>query len=86
MKGEFVGVVYNVQDSEGWMEVKDHFVLSGAATTRQSFSYRDEFRTLDAARRLQKRVMVSSLETIPPLLEFLQSKLLFQILGIIVAM
>ncbi|GMY08285.1 birch protein [Fagus crenata] len=47
------------RDSEGWMEVKDHFVLSGAATTRQSFSYRDEFRTLDAARQLQKRVMAN---------------------------
>lgn len=44
MKGKFVSVVYNVQDSEGWMLVKDHSVLSGAATTRQSFSYRDDFR------------------------------------------
>uniref|UniRef100_A0A2N9ITB4 Peptide N-acetyl-beta-D-glucosaminyl asparaginase amidase A N-terminal domain-containing protein n=1 Tax=Fagus sylvatica TaxID=28930 RepID=A0A2N9ITB4_FAGSY len=31
-------------DSDGWMLVKDHSVLSGAATTRQSFSYRDDFR------------------------------------------
>ncbi|GMY08284.1 peptide-N4-(N-acetyl-beta-glucosaminyl) asparagine amidase A [Fagus crenata] len=44
MQGKFVSVVYNVQDSEGWMLVKDHSVLSGAATTRQSFSYRDDFR------------------------------------------
>jgi hypothetical protein len=44
MQGKFVSVVYNVQDSDGWMLVKDHSVLSGAATTRQSFSYRDDFR------------------------------------------
>ncbi|KAF8009732.1 hypothetical protein BT93_J0657 [Corymbia citriodora subsp. variegata] len=33
----------NVQDSTGWMEVKDHNVLSGKADTKQSYSYRDEF-------------------------------------------
>ena len=40
----FVSIVHNVQDSEGWMMVKDHSVLSGAATTKQSLSYRDDFR------------------------------------------
>ncbi|KAJ0102605.1 hypothetical protein Patl1_06666 [Pistacia atlantica] len=29
--------------SGGWMEVKDHSVLSGEANTEQSYSYRDEF-------------------------------------------
>ena len=43
-QGEHVSIVYNVQDSEGWMMVKDHSVLSGAATTKQSFSYRGDFR------------------------------------------
>ncbi|XAR71905.1 Peptide-N(4)-(N-acetyl-beta-glucosaminyl)asparagine amidase [Bertholletia excelsa] len=35
--------LYNVQDSRGWMEVKDHSVLAGSAGTNQSFSSRDEF-------------------------------------------
>lgn len=33
--------VYNGQDSEGWMEVEDHSVLSGKAKTKQSFTYRE---------------------------------------------
>lgn len=42
-QGDSASVVYNVQDSRGWMEVEDHSVLSGAAITRQSFSYRNVF-------------------------------------------
>lgn len=40
--GEFSSSVHNRQDSDGWMLVKDHEVLNGTATTRQSYSYRDE--------------------------------------------
>ncbi|KAK9284081.1 hypothetical protein L1049_012341 [Liquidambar formosana] len=39
--GEFWGSIYNRQDSNGWMEVKDHSVLAGEANTRQRFGYRD---------------------------------------------
>jgi len=42
-QGDSASVVYNMQDSRGWMEVEDHSVLSGAAMTRQSFSYRNAF-------------------------------------------
>lgn len=42
--GDIESVVHNVQNSGGWMEVRDHSVLSGAAVTRQSFRYRDGFR------------------------------------------
>ncbi|CAA7031974.1 unnamed protein product [Microthlaspi erraticum] len=41
--GEALTELYNRQDSEGWMQVEDHNVLAGEATTRQSFSYVDEF-------------------------------------------
>lgn len=41
--GELSRSVYNSQDSNGWMEVKDHDVLSGEASTLQSFSYKDVF-------------------------------------------
>ncbi|XP_010558063.1 PREDICTED: peptide-N4-(N-acetyl-beta-glucosaminyl)asparagine amidase A [Tarenaya hassleriana] len=34
--------VHNSQDSDGWMEVEDHSVLSGEASTRQSFSFMDD--------------------------------------------
>ncbi|KAF7830918.1 peptide-N4-(N-acetyl-beta-glucosaminyl)asparagine amidase A [Senna tora] len=39
----FSNSVNNRQDSGGWMEVKDHSVLSGEATTRQNYSYNDRF-------------------------------------------
>ncbi|XP_031248438.1 peptide-N4-(N-acetyl-beta-glucosaminyl)asparagine amidase A-like [Pistacia vera] len=41
--GKTRSTVYNSQISGGWMEVKDHSVLSGEANTEQSYSYRDEF-------------------------------------------
>ncbi|KAL5568825.1 hypothetical protein UlMin_025400 [Ulmus minor] len=45
--------VHNTQDSGGWMEVKDHSVISGYANTRQTFGYSDGFgcylRTVDAS-------------------------------------
>ncbi|XP_030540354.1 peptide-N4-(N-acetyl-beta-glucosaminyl)asparagine amidase A [Rhodamnia argentea] len=41
--GDLRSSVRNVQDSRGWMEVKDHNVLSGTAGTKQSYSFRDEF-------------------------------------------
>ncbi|XP_030449792.1 peptide-N4-(N-acetyl-beta-glucosaminyl)asparagine amidase A [Syzygium oleosum] len=41
--GDSTSSVRNVQDSRGWMEVRDHNVLSGTADTRQVYSYRDEF-------------------------------------------
>uniref|UniRef100_A0A2N9GRW0 Reverse transcriptase Ty1/copia-type domain-containing protein n=1 Tax=Fagus sylvatica TaxID=28930 RepID=A0A2N9GRW0_FAGSY len=41
---DLVSKLKMASDSEGWMLVKDHSVLSGAATTRQSISYRDDFR------------------------------------------
>ncbi|CAA7026803.1 unnamed protein product [Microthlaspi erraticum] len=34
--------LYKRHDSEGWMQVEDHNVLAGEASTRQSFSYVDE--------------------------------------------
>lgn len=40
--GAFLSLVNNRQDSDGWMLVKDHNVLNGTASTRQSYSYRDE--------------------------------------------
>ncbi|XP_040986528.1 peptide-N4-(N-acetyl-beta-glucosaminyl)asparagine amidase A [Juglans microcarpa x Juglans regia] len=42
--GDFSSLVYYSQDSRGWMEVRDHSVLSGSALTRQRFSYRDLFK------------------------------------------
>ncbi|CAA0400833.1 putative peptide-N(4)-(N-acetyl-beta-glucosaminyl)asparagine amidase [Arabidopsis thaliana] len=51
--GEALIQVYSRQDSEGWMEVEDHNVLAGEASTKQSLSYIDEFscysRTIVAA-------------------------------------
>ncbi|XP_010031176.2 peptide-N4-(N-acetyl-beta-glucosaminyl)asparagine amidase A [Eucalyptus grandis] len=41
--GDQSGSVRNSQDSRGWMEVKDHDVLSGTAETKQSYNYADEF-------------------------------------------
>ncbi|XP_044508506.1 peptide-N4-(N-acetyl-beta-glucosaminyl)asparagine amidase A [Mangifera indica] len=41
--GKTRSTVYNTQISWGWMEVKDHSVLSGEANTEQSYNYRDEF-------------------------------------------
>ncbi|XP_010491079.1 PREDICTED: peptide-N4-(N-acetyl-beta-glucosaminyl)asparagine amidase A-like [Camelina sativa] len=41
--GEALTQVFNRQDSEGWMEVEDHNVLAGEASTRQRLSYIDEF-------------------------------------------
>ncbi|KAI6670177.1 hypothetical protein NL676_005062 [Syzygium grande] len=41
--GDSSSTVRNVQDSRGWMEVRDHNVLSGTADTKQAYSYRDEF-------------------------------------------
>lgn len=41
--GDFSTTLHNKQNSSGWMEVKDHSVLSGEAETEQSYSYRDEF-------------------------------------------
>ncbi|CAL0317622.1 unnamed protein product [Lupinus luteus] len=41
--GWFSHLVSNVQDSNGWMEVEDHNVLSGEATTKQNYSYIDGF-------------------------------------------
>ncbi|KAF5736545.1 peptide-N4-(N-acetyl-beta-glucosaminyl)asparagine amidase A [Tripterygium wilfordii] len=38
--GGLSSTVYNNQVSNGWMEVKDHDVLSGDARTNQSFMYR----------------------------------------------
>lgn len=39
----FLNSISNSQDSKGWMDVKGHNVLSGEASTRQSFSYMDGF-------------------------------------------
>ncbi|XP_061996812.1 peptide-N4-(N-acetyl-beta-glucosaminyl)asparagine amidase A [Rosa rugosa] len=41
--GGYLSRVNNIQDSRGWMEVRDHSVLSGTADTRQSFGYKDNF-------------------------------------------
>lgn len=35
--------VHNSQSSSGWMEIRDHSVLSGESRTNQSYSYGDEF-------------------------------------------
>lgn len=40
--GELLSSLYNVQDSQGWMLVKDHSVLSGSASTNQGLSVEDE--------------------------------------------
>ncbi|KAI9110836.1 hypothetical protein K1719_018274 [Acacia pycnantha] len=39
----FSNSVSNKQDSNGWMEVKGHSVLSGEAITRQNYTYNDRF-------------------------------------------
>lgn len=41
--GDTSSSLYNSQDSRGWMVVKDHNVLSGSATTDQSYSSKGEF-------------------------------------------
>ncbi|KAK2982491.1 hypothetical protein RJ640_026334 [Escallonia rubra] len=41
--GAFAGSVLNRQDSGGWMMVKDHDVLSGAANTHQLYTHMDEY-------------------------------------------
>ncbi|KAL6977505.1 hypothetical protein U1Q18_026304 [Sarracenia purpurea var. burkii] len=41
--GDLSSSLYNSQDSQGWMIVKDHSVLSGSANTNQSFVSEDEF-------------------------------------------
>ncbi|KAL6128055.1 hypothetical protein ACLB2K_071413 [Fragaria x ananassa] len=43
LHGGYLSRVNNFQDSRGWMEVRDHDVLSGTADTQQSFGYSDEF-------------------------------------------
>ncbi|KAK6234386.1 hypothetical protein QUC31_006792 [Theobroma cacao] len=43
INGVYKRIVYNRQDSEGWMKVRDHSVLSGEATTWQRYNFRDEF-------------------------------------------
>lgn len=52
--GVSVRSLSNKQESNGWMLVKDHSVLSGVATTEQSYRYKDQkgccySRTLDAS-------------------------------------
>ncbi|GLT78911.1 hypothetical protein SLA2020_504290 [Shorea laevis] len=41
VNGDLSSFVFNSQDSNGWMEIRDHSVLSGEATTMQSFNFRD---------------------------------------------
>lgn len=41
--GGFSSHLQNKQNSSGWMEVKDHSVLSGEAATDQFYTYKDEF-------------------------------------------
>ncbi|XP_059627943.1 peptide-N4-(N-acetyl-beta-glucosaminyl)asparagine amidase A [Cornus florida] len=41
--GKLKSSVHNIQDSRGWMMVKDHDVLSGEANTNQTLTYKDEF-------------------------------------------
>ncbi|KAE8689619.1 Ankyrin repeat family protein, putative isoform 1 [Hibiscus syriacus] len=36
-------ILYNRQESEGWMKVKGHSVISGNSSTWQRYTYRDEF-------------------------------------------
>ncbi|KAK8485263.1 hypothetical protein V6N13_062740 [Hibiscus sabdariffa] len=36
-------ILYNRQESEGWMKVQGHSVISGNASTWQRYTYRDEF-------------------------------------------
>ncbi|GMN41237.1 hypothetical protein TIFTF001_010470 [Ficus carica] len=43
VNGGFKTRLYNGQDSDGWMEVKGHSVVSGYAQTLQRISYRDVF-------------------------------------------
>ncbi|KAL3834817.1 hypothetical protein ACJIZ3_009553 [Penstemon smallii] len=42
-EGTFKSTLVNSQKSEGWMFVQDHDVLSGAASTDQSYSVEDSF-------------------------------------------
>ncbi|XP_050385545.1 peptide-N4-(N-acetyl-beta-glucosaminyl)asparagine amidase A [Argentina anserina] len=43
LRGGYLSRVNNFQDSKGWMEVRDHSVLSGTADTQQSFGYRGDY-------------------------------------------
>ncbi|KAK1355110.1 Peptide-N4-(N-acetyl-beta-glucosaminyl)asparagine amidase A [Heracleum sosnowskyi] len=43
LNGGFSSNLQNKQNSSGWMEVKDHSVLSGEAATDQFYTYKDEF-------------------------------------------
>ncbi|XP_027332066.1 peptide-N4-(N-acetyl-beta-glucosaminyl)asparagine amidase A isoform X2 [Abrus precatorius] len=43
ISGCFINSIDNVQNSKGWMEVKGHSVVSGQASTTQSYSYIDRF-------------------------------------------
>lgn len=43
LNGGFSSHLHNKQNSSGWMEVKDHSVLSGEAGTDQFYTYKDEF-------------------------------------------
>lgn len=43
INGVYSSFLYNRQDSEGWMKVRGHSVLSGEASTWQRYNYRDEF-------------------------------------------
>lgn len=42
VSGDFSCSIINSQDSNGWMEVKDHSVLSGEANTEQDLTYEDD--------------------------------------------
>lgn len=43
LNGGISSHLQNKQNANGWMEVKDHSVLSGEAATDQSYTYKDEF-------------------------------------------
>ncbi|XVE99813.1 hypothetical protein REPUB_Repub03eG0233700 [Reevesia pubescens] len=43
INGDYTSILYNRQESEGWMKVRGHSVLSGEARTWQRYNYRDEF-------------------------------------------
>ncbi|XP_022764970.1 peptide-N4-(N-acetyl-beta-glucosaminyl)asparagine amidase A [Durio zibethinus] len=43
INGDYWSILYNRQNSEGWMKVRGHSVLSGEASTWQRYNYRDDF-------------------------------------------
>lgn len=43
VNGDYSSILYNRQESEGWMKVSGHSVLSGNASTWQKYKYRDKF-------------------------------------------